>query len=59
VTAALRLFQSTPALNWTVACSEKTARLVSSHVKLGKRTVVEVPGHAMSFEVLEVVSLRE
>jgi CheY-like chemotaxis protein len=59
VTAALRLFQSTPALNWAVVCSEKTARLVSSHVKLGKRNLVEVPGHAMSFEVLEVVSLRE
>jgi CheY-like chemotaxis protein len=59
VTAALRLFQSTPALNWTVACSAKTARLVSSNVKLGRRAVVEVPGHAMSFEVLEIVSLDE
>jgi CheY-like chemotaxis protein len=59
VTAALRLFQCTPAFNWTIACGASTARLVAGSVKLGKRAEVEVPGHSMAFEVVEVLGLVE
>ncbi|MGA8516392.1 MAG: adenylate/guanylate cyclase domain-containing response regulator, partial [Burkholderiaceae bacterium] len=59
VTAALRLFQCTPGLNWAIACSAQTARLVAGTVKLGRQAVVEVPGHAMGFEVVEVLSMLE
>lgn len=57
VTAALRLFQCTPALHWTIACSASTARLVATTVKLGECAEVEVPGCALSFDVVEVLSL--
>jgi CheY-like chemotaxis protein/class 3 adenylate cyclase len=59
VTTALRLFQCTPALNWTIACGAGTARLVAGSVELGKRTEVEVPGHSMACEVVEVLGLVE
>jgi CheY-like chemotaxis protein len=59
VTAALRLFQCTPGLNWPIACSADTASLVAATVRLGERAVVEVPGHAMAFEAVEVLSLIE
>jgi CheY-like chemotaxis protein/class 3 adenylate cyclase len=59
VTAALRLFQCTPGLSYAIACGAETAILVATTVKLGRRAVVEVPGHAMAFEAVEVLSLIE
>jgi CheY-like chemotaxis protein len=59
VTAALRLFQCTPGLNWPIACSAHTGSLVAATARLGKRAVVAVPGHSMAFEVREVLSLVE
>jgi CheY-like chemotaxis protein len=59
VTAALRLFHCTPGLNWTMACSVQTARLIDGKVRLGEQAVVTVPGRAMALEVVEVLSLLE
>jgi CheY-like chemotaxis protein len=59
VTTALRLFQATPALPWTIACSVKTARLMTGTVQLGRRGVVQVPGQISPLEVVEVLSLAQ
>jgi class 3 adenylate cyclase len=56
VTATLRLFQGEPNLNWTIACSVKTARLVTGAVKFGRRALVQVPGRKVPFDAVEVLS---
>jgi CheY-like chemotaxis protein len=59
VAAALRLFQSTPPLTWTIAASVQTSRLVTGAVKLGKRSMVQVPGRKMPFDAVEIVGIAK
>lgn len=59
VTTALRLFQATPAVPWSMACSVKTARLITGGVKFGARALVQVPGMTTGFEIVEILSLEE
>ncbi|MGV8803836.1 MAG: response regulator [Polaromonas sp.] len=57
VAAALRLFQGEPRLDWAVAASVQTARLVSGAVRMGRRALVELPGGATSVDALEILGL--
>lgn len=57
VAAALKLFQGEPRLDWTVAASVQTARLVTGAVRVGRRTLVQLPGRAQSIDTLEILGL--
>jgi CheY-like chemotaxis protein len=57
VTVALKLFAGQPALDWTIAASVQTARLVMGAVRTGKRAMVNLPGRNMPSDSVEIVGL--
>ena len=57
VAAALKLFQGAPRLDWAVAASTQTVRLVTGAVRTGQRALVTVPGRSGPIDVLEVLGL--
>jgi CheY-like chemotaxis protein len=58
VTVALKLFSGQPALDWTIAASVQTARLVTGAVRTGKRAMVNLPGRNMPSDTVEIVGLQ-
>ena len=58
VTAALKLYAGQPAIDWTVAASVQTARLITGAVKLGRRAVVSISGRTMPFDAVELMGLQ-
>ena len=57
VAAALKLFQGQPRLNWRVAASVQTARLVTGAVHTGQRALVEVSGRSQPLDMMEILGL--
>ena len=57
VAGALRMFQGEPALDWPVAASVPTARLVTGVVRTGRRAMVKVAGRTHPLDVVEVTSV--
>ena len=57
VAVALKLFQGEPSLNWPVAASVQTVRLVTGAVRTGQRTLVQVSGRSQPLDTLEIVGL--
>lgn len=57
VATALKLFQSQPPLNWTIAASVQAVRLVTGAVRTGRRAMVQVPGRAKPMDAVEIVGL--
>ena len=57
VTAALKLYTGQPTLDWTIAASVQTARLVTGAVKLGRRAIVDIPSRTMPFDAVELAGL--
>ena len=58
VTAALKLYTGNPVLDWAVAASVQTARLITGAVKLGRRALVQIPNRKMPFDAVELVGLQ-
>ena len=58
VTAVLKLYGGQPALDWKIAASVQTARLVTGAVKLGRRAIVKIPSRQMPFDAVELVGLQ-
>ena len=56
VAAALTLFQGEPRLNWPVAASVQTVRLVAGAVRTGRRTLVQISGRSQPLDMLEIVA---
>lgn len=57
VAVALKLFQSQPPLDWTVAASVQAVRLVTGAVRTGRRTLVQVPGRNQPMDAVEIMGL--
>lgn len=57
VSAALKLFQGQPELDWTIAASVQTARVVTGAVRTGRRTLVQVPGRSKPMDAVEILGL--
>ncbi len=58
VTVALKLFAGHPTLNWTIAASVQTARLVTGAVRTGRRAMVNLPGRNMPADTVEIVGFQ-
>lgn len=58
VTAALKLYAGQPALDWTVAASVQTARLVTGAVKTGRRAMVQIASRDMPMDAVELTGLQ-
>jgi CheY-like chemotaxis protein len=58
VTAALKLYAGQPTLDWTIAASVQTARLVTGAVKLGRRAMVQIPSRTNAFDAVELIGLQ-
>jgi DNA-binding response OmpR family regulator len=57
VTAVLKLYGGEPAIDWPIAASVQTARLVTGAVKSGRRAMINIAGRSMVFDAVELVSL--
>jgi DNA-binding response OmpR family regulator len=57
VTVALKLFSGQPTLDWAIAASVQTARLVTGAVHIGKRAMVNLPGRHLPSDAVEIVGL--
>ena len=57
VAGALRLLQGNPLLDWTIAASVQSARLVTGAVRTGKRALVQVPGRNAPIDAVEILGL--
>ncbi len=57
VATALSIFKGTPALDWPVAATAQTARLLSGTVRSGRRAMVQIPGRTNPTDAVEIVSL--
>ena len=57
VAGALRMFQGDPAIDWPVAASVPTARLVTGAVRTGRRAMVKVTGRTHPLDVVEITSV--
>lgn len=57
VAVALKLFHGEPALNGTIAASAQAARLVTGAVRIGQRTLVQIPGRNQPIDTLEILGL--
>ncbi len=58
VTVALKLFAGQPALNWMIGASVQTARLVTGAVKIGARSLVNVPSRSPALDAVEILGLQ-
>jgi CheY-like chemotaxis protein len=58
VSLALKLFSGQPRLDWTIAASVQTARLVTGAVRVGKRGLVNTPGRSTPVDAVEIVELQ-
>ena len=57
VAATLRMFQGEPAIDWPLAASVQTARLVAGAVRTDRRAMVKLAGRAHPMDVVEITSL--
>lgn len=57
VAGALRMFQGEPAIDWPVAASVPTARLVTGALRTGRRAMVKVAGRTHPLDVVEITGL--
>ena len=57
VAAALRMFQGEPAIDWPVAASVQTTRLVTGAVRTERRSMVKVAGRTHPLDVVEITAL--
>lgn len=57
VAATLRMFQGQPAIDWALAASVQTARLVTGAVRTDRRALVKVSGRAHPIDVVEITGL--
>lgn len=57
VAVALKLFQSEPRLDWTIAASVQATRLVTGAVRTGRRALVQVAGRGRPLDAVEIVGL--
>ena len=57
VAGALRMFQGEPTIDWPVAASVPTARLVTGAVRTGRRAMVKVAGRTHPLDVVEITSV--
>lgn len=57
VTAALRMFQGDPTIDWPVAASVATARLVAGGVRTGRRAMVSLVDRIHPLDLVEFTSL--
>jgi CheY-like chemotaxis protein len=57
VAAALRMFQGEPAIDWPVAASVQTLRLVTGAVRTDRRSMVKVAGRTHPLDVVEITVL--
>lgn len=57
VAATLRTFKGEPAVDWPLAASVQTSRLVTGAVRTGRRAMVKVAGRAHPLDVVEIISL--
>jgi CheY-like chemotaxis protein len=58
VSLALKLLSGQPRLDWSIAASVQTARLVTGAVRLGRRSLVSTPGRNMPVDAVEIVELQ-
>jgi CheY-like chemotaxis protein len=58
VSLALKLFSGQPRLDWTIAASVQTARLVTGAVRVGKRGMVNTPGRTTPVDAVEIIELQ-
>jgi DNA-binding response OmpR family regulator len=57
VTAALKMFQGEPAIDWPLAASVQTMRQVTGAVRTGQRAMVKVAGRTHPLDVVEITGL--
>jgi DNA-binding response OmpR family regulator len=57
VTVALKLFDTQTAIDWTIAASVQTSRLVTGAVRIGRRSLVPMPGRSMPVDAVEITGL--
>lgn len=57
VSAALRMLQGEPVIDWPLAASVQTARLVTGAVRTDRRAMVMVAGRTHPLDVVEIVGL--
>lgn len=57
VALALKLFDSQPPLDWTIAASMSTARLVTGAVRTGRRALLQLPERSKAVDAVEILGL--
>ena len=57
VAGAMRMFQGEPAIDWPLAVSVSTARLLTGAVRIGRRAMVKVAGRTHPLDLVEITSL--
>ena len=57
VTAALKMFQGVPTLDWPLAASVQTMRQVTGAVRTNQRALVKVTGRTHALDVVEITGL--
>ena len=57
VAACLRMFQGRSAIDWRIAASVQTTRLVTGAVRSGRRALINVKGRSAPLDVVEILAL--
>ena len=57
VTTALKMFQSTPSIDWPIAASVQAQRLAISVARSGRRAMLQMPGRNGALDAVELVAL--
>ena len=58
ISTALKLYSGQPRLDWPVAASVQTARLITGAVKFGRRALVKIATRNLPFDAVELVGLQ-
>lgn len=57
VAACLRMFQGQPAIDWQIAASVQTTRLVTGATRSGRRALVSLAGRSAPLDMVEILAL--
>ena len=58
ISTALKLYGGQPRLDWPIAASVQTARLITGAVKFGRRALVKIATRNLPFDAVELVGLQ-
>jgi CheY-like chemotaxis protein len=57
VATALALYKGKPSLDWGIAATVQSTRLITGAMRSGRRALVNIPGRTQAIDAVEIVSL--